>query len=45
MSDLPTGGPLPSKHVFLYELAKLPGGSKVRFLGWYGYREAVDNCG
>ena len=34
MSDLSTSGPLPSKHVFLYELAKLPGGSKVRFLGW-----------
>ena len=35
MNEGPANGPIPSKHVFLKELAKLPGGCKVRFLGWY----------
>jgi Telomere capping, CST complex subunit len=27
-------GPLPTKQIFLHEIAKQPTGSKVRFLGW-----------
>jgi len=33
MNETSTGGPLPSRHVFLHELVKLAAGTKVRCLG------------
>jgi hypothetical protein len=35
MSEVATSGPVPSKFVFLHEVASLASGTKVRFLGWY----------
>ena len=35
MSGVSTNAPVPSKHLFLHEVAKEPIGTKVRFLCWY----------